>query len=65
MMNPTMTLEQDPRGIAKLIFISNALNDGWAVRKRGDKYVFRKRHNGDVSVFSKTFVEDFVRKHAQ
>ena len=65
MLNPTMTIEEDPKSLAKLMFISNALNKGWAVRKRGDKYVFRKKHNGDVSVFSKTFVEDFVRENTQ
>ena len=28
----------------KMIFITNALNDGWSVKQNNDKYIFTKSH---------------------
>jgi|TARA_Y100000389_G_C17466334_1_gene525972 hypothetical protein len=53
----------DHKKLAKLQFIHNALEKGWSVRKREANYVFRKRHNGEIRVFQKSFIEEFVREH--
>ena len=29
----------------KMKFVYNAINDGWSVKKRNDKYIFAKKHN--------------------
>jgi len=35
----------------KLLFISNALNEGWSVRKNKEKYIFTKNHDNKKEVF--------------
>lgn len=45
----------------KMVFIMNALEGGWKVKKRDDAYVFTKHHEGRVEVFSESYLEDFVR----
>jgi hypothetical protein len=42
--------------IHKLLFISNALNEGWTVNKNKDKYIFRKNHDNKKEVF----LEDYL-----
>ena len=34
----------------KMIFLFNALEDGWSVKKRNDSYIFAKKHLGKEEV---------------
>lgn len=64
MHNPTMEIdEQGFKKLGKLQFIENALCNGWSVRKRGDKYVFRRKHNGELRVFNKVFISEFINEN--
>lgn len=47
----------------KLLFISNALNEGWAVNKNNDKYIFRKNHDNKKEVFLDNYLENFICKN--
>ena len=49
----------------KMMFIMNALEGGWKVKKRDDAYIFTKKHEGRVEVFSETYLEEFVRENLQ
>lgn len=42
-------------------FIYNALENGWKVKKRGDKYIFTKSHYGKKEVFDEDYLEKFVK----
>jgi hypothetical protein len=45
----------------KMIFIMNALEGGWKIKKIGnDKYVFFKRHEGRKEIFLESYLEKFV-----
>ena len=44
----------------KMRFLMNALNDGWSVKKRNDRYIMTKRHENRREVFEEEFLEDFV-----
>ena len=46
--------------IHKLLFISNALNEGWTVNKNKDKYIFRKNHDNKKEVFLDDYLEKFI-----
>ena len=45
----------------KMIFVMNALEKGWSVKKRDGSYVFTKKHEGKREVFLDTYLETFVR----
>jgi hypothetical protein len=47
----------------KMSFIYNALEDGWEVKKKGDNYVFKKRHHNRREVFLDSYLEQFLRKN--
>ena len=46
--------------INKMIFIYNALEKGWTVKKRGGKYFFKKKHNNESGYFKSSYIKDFV-----
>jgi hypothetical protein len=49
--------------IKKMVFIMNALDQGWSVKKIGDSYRFRKKHEGKQEIFTENYLEDFLTKN--
>jgi len=46
--------------VNKLIFIYNALEKGWFVKKKGKYYIFTRKHNNECKYFKKSYIYDFV-----
>jgi len=42
------------------IFIMNALENGWKVKKRKDSYIFSKKHEGKKEYFKRGYLETFL-----
>ena len=49
--------------INKLIFIYNALEKGWSVRKKGKRYIFSRKHNNELKYFKPSYIYDFVQSN--
>ena len=43
-----------------MIFIYNALEKGWTIKKRKDKYVFSKNHQGKKEVLLDDYLKRFM-----
>jgi len=46
--------------LQKMIFIHNALEKGWTIKKRKDKYVFSKSHGGKKEVLLDAYLKRFL-----
>ena len=46
--------------LQKMVFIYNALEKGWTVKKRKDKYVFSKSHKGKKEVLLDDYLKRFM-----
>lgn len=57
-IDDNINIDQD--SIRKMVFIYNALNNGWSVKKRMDSYVFTKKHEGRKEVFSDSYLKTFI-----
>lgn len=44
--------------LQKMALIYNALEDGWTVKKKQNKYIFIKNHNGRKEVY----LDDYLRR---
>jgi hypothetical protein len=53
-MNPTDI------NMNKMIFINNAIDAGWVVRKKADSYIFTKKHENRREVFMENYLEKFI-----
>ena len=53
----------DTKTLAKMSFVFNAINDGWTIRKKKDKYIFIKPHDNCKEVFENSYLEAFIKKN--
>jgi hypothetical protein len=44
----------------KMIFIMNALDQGWSIKKSTDSYIFTKKHENRREIFQENYLEDFL-----
>jgi hypothetical protein len=44
----------------KMLFIMNALDKGWSVKKSVDSYIFTKKHENRREVFQENYLEEFL-----
>ena len=60
--SPYKKVLQTPE-IKKMIFIMNALDKGWSVKKLDGSYIFTKKHEGKREVFRENYLEKFVQSN--
>ena len=46
--------------LQKMIFLFNALENGWAIKKSENNYLFRKKHEGKKEIFSDKYLSRFL-----
>jgi hypothetical protein len=44
----------------KMKFINNALEDGWTISKKEDKYIFNKKHEGKKEIYLDSYLQKFI-----
>jgi hypothetical protein len=44
-----------------MLFLFNALNDGWSVKKRKESYIFTKNHEGKKEIFQDSYLISFMK----
>ena len=44
----------------KMLFIYNALQSGWEVKKKNDNYIFNKKHNNQKEIYLESYLSNFV-----
>ena len=44
----------------KMMFLMNALEKGWSVKKQQDKYIFTKKHKNNREIFEENYLERFI-----
>jgi hypothetical protein len=47
-----------------MIFLFNALENGWNIRKSNNSYIFNKKHNGKKEVFSNNYLTTFIEENS-
>jgi hypothetical protein len=55
------SLEIDKVKFQKMIFLYNALDNGWSIKKRKDSYIFVKNHEGKKEVFDDSYLAIFMK----
>jgi hypothetical protein len=53
-------IEIDNINLQKMIFIYNALENGWHIKKNNDKYIFIKNHEEKKEVYLDSYLRKFL-----
>ena len=46
----------------KMIFLFNALEDGWSIKKRNNSYFLLKNHEGKKEIFLDSYLSRFMKE---
>lgn len=44
----------------KMLFIMNALEQGWSIKKSEGSYIFTKKHENKREIFMESYLEKFI-----
>lgn len=63
MKNTINTPDLSNKELNKIIFIFNAIEDGWKVKKCNNSYIFSKHKCKEKQVFTENFLNVFISKY--
>lgn len=55
----------DPMKFQKMLFIYNAIEDGWTLKKKNDSYVFTKKTNNKKEVIKDDYLTSFMKTNLE
>jgi len=61
--NNEKQLEIDAIKFQKMVFLYNALDNGWSIKKRKDSYIFTKNHEGKKEIFDELYLSIFMKEN--
>ena len=44
----------------KMVFLYNALEEGWSIKKKSDSYYLLKNHEGKKEIFLESYLSTFI-----
>lgn len=44
----------------KMVFLTNAIEQGWTIKKSNDTYIFTKKHENRQEIFQENYLETFL-----
>jgi len=56
----TSNMKIDCITLQKMIFLYNALEKGWSIKKKNNAYVFTKNHEGKKEVLLENYLKRFM-----
>ena len=59
----TRQIEIDQIKFKKMVFLYNALDNGWSIKKRKDSYIFTKNHEGKKEIFNESYLAVFMKEN--
>jgi hypothetical protein len=45
----------------KMLFLFNAIEEGWTIKKKNNSYIFSKNHEGKKEVFEDNYLDQFMK----
>jgi len=60
MLSNQNQIQMEKKTLQKMIFIQNALNNGWSIKKSQGSYIFTKKHENLREIFQEDYLEKFM-----
>lgn len=52
-----------PSELQKMLFLFNALQDGWEIKMKDNKYHFKKKHESNHEIYLDSYLSEFIKKN--
>lgn len=56
----TEEIQVQKKSFQKMLFLTNAIEKGWTVKKLKDSYVFKKKHENKKEILNDEYLEKFI-----
>ena len=56
----TEEIQVNKKSFQKILFLTNAIENGWTVKKTKDSYVFKKKHENKREILNDEYLEKFI-----
>jgi hypothetical protein len=56
----TEEIQVNKKSFQKMLFLTNAIEKGWIVKKTNNSYVFKKKHENKREIFNDEYLEKFI-----
>ena len=56
-------VEIDKIKFQKMMFLYNALENDWSIKKRKNSYIFTKNHEGKKEIFDESYLTIFMKQN--
>tara|TARA_Y100000816_G_scaffold257724_1_gene212096 strand:- start:117 stop:350 length:234 start_codon:yes stop_codon:yes gene_type:complete len=53
----------DDTKLKKMIFVYNALENGWTITKKENRYIFKKLHEGKKEIYLDNYLKRFMEEN--
>jgi len=63
-LNMPSNIKLDKSNYQKMIFITNALEQGWTIKKKNDSYIFLKKHENRREIFQENYLDTFLKTNS-
>jgi len=63
-VNNNGQIEIDQDKFKKMVFLYNALDNGWSIKKRNNSYIFQKNHEGKKEIFDDNYLSIFMKDNS-
>jgi hypothetical protein len=60
LINEEIDVNLTDKRLKELIFIYNALDNGWTIKKKNDLYIFSKKHNNKKEIYQNEYLQNFI-----
>jgi hypothetical protein len=60
----TSQIEINQIKFKKMVFLYNALDNGWSIKKKLNSYIFTKNHEGKKEIFDESYLAIFMKDNA-
>jgi hypothetical protein len=52
-----------PKQLKIMVFLMNALEKGWSIKKKNEQFIFTKKHEGKKEVFDENYLDQFIQSN--
>jgi hypothetical protein len=56
----TEEIQVNKKSFQKMLFLTNAIEKGWTVKKNKNSYVFKKKHENKREILNDEYLEKFI-----
>jgi len=60
----TSQIEINQIKFKKMVFLYNALDNGWSIKKKLNSYIFTKNHEGKKEIFDESYLSIFMKDNS-